>query len=100
MLALVVVANTFNIGADLGAMAASVRLLVQVPLIVGVAVFAVGMTALEVLVPYRRYAKALRWLVLSLIVAVTGRSGSAFTRRRQSPTDQKVGGSNPFGRAN
>src|SRR5690349_13444807 len=53
VLALVVVANTFNIGADLGAMAASLRLLVPIPLIIGVAVFAVGMTALEVWVPYR-----------------------------------------------
>ena len=70
VLALVVVANTFNIGADLGAMAASVRLLVPVPLIAGVAVFAVGMTVLEVWVPYRRYAKVLRWLVLSLIAYV------------------------------
>jgi NRAMP (natural resistance-associated macrophage protein)-like metal ion transporter len=70
VLALVVVANTFNIGADLGAMAASVRLLVPVPLIAGVAVFAIGMTVLEVWVPYRRYAKVLRWLVLSLVAYV------------------------------
>jgi NRAMP (natural resistance-associated macrophage protein)-like metal ion transporter len=70
VLALVVIANTFNIGADLGAMAASVRLLVPVPLIAGVAAFAIGMTALEVWVPYRRYAKVLRWLVLSLVAYV------------------------------
>ena len=62
-----IVASTFNIGADLGAMAASLRLLVPVPLILGVALFTIGMTALEVWVPYRRYAKILRWLVLSLI---------------------------------
>ena len=70
VLALVVVANTFNIGADLGAMAASVRLLVSLPLIAGVAAFAIGMTVLEVWVPYRRYAKVLRWLVLSLVAYV------------------------------
>ena len=70
VLALVVVANTFNIGADLGAMAASVRLVVPVPLILGVAAFAIGMTVLEVWVPYRRYAKVLRWLVLSLVAYV------------------------------
>jgi NRAMP (natural resistance-associated macrophage protein)-like metal ion transporter len=65
VLALVVVANTFNIGADLGAMAASLRLLIPVPLIAGVALF-----ALEVWVPYRHYAKVLRWLVLSLLAYV------------------------------
>jgi NRAMP (natural resistance-associated macrophage protein)-like metal ion transporter len=70
VLALVIVANTFNIGADLGAMAASLRLLVPAPLIVGVALFTLGMTALEVWVPYRRYAKVLRWLVLSLVAYV------------------------------
>jgi NRAMP (natural resistance-associated macrophage protein)-like metal ion transporter len=70
VLALVVVANTFNIGADLGAMAASLHLLLPVPLIVGVALFTVGMTVLEVWVPYRRYAKVLRWLVLSLVAYV------------------------------
>jgi NRAMP (natural resistance-associated macrophage protein)-like metal ion transporter len=70
VLALVVIANTFNIGADLGAMAASLHLLVPIPLIAGVALFALGMTALEVWVPYRRYAKVLRWLVLSLLAYI------------------------------
>jgi NRAMP (natural resistance-associated macrophage protein)-like metal ion transporter len=70
VLALVIVANTFNIGADLGAMAASLRLLVPIPLLAGVALFAVGMTALEVWIPYRRYAKVLRWLVLSLLAYI------------------------------
>jgi NRAMP (natural resistance-associated macrophage protein)-like metal ion transporter len=70
VLALVVAANTFNIGADLGAMAASLHLLVPIPVIAGVAIFAVGMTGLEVAVPYRRYAKVLRWLVLSLLAYV------------------------------
>jgi NRAMP (natural resistance-associated macrophage protein)-like metal ion transporter len=70
VLALVIVANTFNIGADLGAMAASLNLLVPVPMIVAVVLFTVGMTALEVWVPYRRYSKVLRWLVLSLIAYV------------------------------
>ncbi|HET6213780.1 MAG TPA: divalent metal cation transporter [Micromonosporaceae bacterium] len=70
VLALVVVANTFNIGADLGAMAASLRLLAPVPLVAGVALFAVVITALEVWVPYGRYAKVLRWLVLSLVAYI------------------------------
>jgi Mn2+/Fe2+ NRAMP family transporter len=67
VLTLVVVANTFNVGADLGAMAASLRLLAPVPFLVAVVAFALGMATLEVWVPYRRYAKVLRWLVLSLL---------------------------------
>jgi NRAMP (natural resistance-associated macrophage protein)-like metal ion transporter len=66
VLCLVVAANTFNIGADLAAMAASLRLLAPVPQLAGVAVFAVAMTSLVVFIPYPRYAKILRWLVLSL----------------------------------
>jgi NRAMP (natural resistance-associated macrophage protein)-like metal ion transporter len=63
---LLVAANTFNIGADLGSMAASVRLLLPLPyqpLVVGIAA---GLILLEVYVPYHRYAKVLRWLTLSL----------------------------------
>jgi NRAMP (natural resistance-associated macrophage protein)-like metal ion transporter len=63
---LVAVANGFNIGADLGSMAASVRLLVplhQALLLVGMAGLMVG---LEILIPYEQYAKVLRWLTLSL----------------------------------
>jgi Mn2+/Fe2+ NRAMP family transporter len=70
VLFLVVAANTFNVGADLGSMAAALRLLVPVPALVGVALFALVMTVLEVRVPYERYAKLLRWLVLSLAAYV------------------------------
>lgn len=66
ILALVVAANTFNVGADLGSMAAAVALLVPVPKAAAVVGFAVVITALEVRLPYERYAKLLRWLVLSL----------------------------------
>jgi NRAMP (natural resistance-associated macrophage protein)-like metal ion transporter len=68
--ALVAVANGFNIGADLGSMAASVRLLVPIPQ----SLVLVGMTALmlglEILLPYARYAKVLRWLTLSLVAYI------------------------------
>lgn len=64
---LVVAANSFNIGADLGSMAAATHLLVPVPQTILVVVFALGMAALEIVVPYHRYAKVLRWLCLSLV---------------------------------
>ncbi len=70
VLFLVVAANTFNVGADLGSMAAALRLVAPVPVLLGVGLFAVVMTVLEIRVPYDRYAKVLRWLVLSLVAYV------------------------------
>ena len=67
---LVVAANTFNIGADLGSMAASLRLLVPVPTAIGIFGFAAVMTMLQVTVPYHRYARLLRWLAFSLLAYV------------------------------
>ncbi len=64
--ALVTVANVFNIGADLGSMAASVRLVAPAPFIVLIVLMTGVMLGLEVLLPYQRYAKILRWLTLSL----------------------------------
>ena len=63
---LVAVANGFNIGADLGSMAASVRLLVPLPQALLLVAMAGLMVGLEVLLPYEQYAKVLRWLTLSL----------------------------------
>jgi NRAMP (natural resistance-associated macrophage protein)-like metal ion transporter len=64
---LVVAANSFNIGADLGSMAAATRLLVPIPQALLVLLFALGMAAIEIVVPYHRYARVLRWLCLSLV---------------------------------
>ena len=71
---LLFVANTINVGADLGAMAASVRLLVPaVPYYPLLVVFALGMLALEIFIPYRYYARVLKLLTLSLLAyVVTG----------------------------
>jgi NRAMP (natural resistance-associated macrophage protein)-like metal ion transporter len=67
---LVAVANTFNIGADIGSMAAAAGLLVPVPYAVATIAFAMVMVVLEVTVPYHRYARVLRWLALSLLAYV------------------------------
>ncbi len=64
---LVVVANTINIGADIGAVAAAAQLVVDVPfpvLAIGTAVLVVG---LEVFLSYRQYAGVLKWLALALL---------------------------------
>ena len=67
---LVVTANVFNIGADLGSMAASLRLLAPIPYAPLVALIAVILLVLEILVPYRRYSRILRWLTLSLLAYI------------------------------
>ena len=65
--ALVSIANTVNIAADLGSMAAALQLLVPIPQAIGVIGFAAVIAVAEVFVPYHRYAKILRWLCLSLL---------------------------------
>ncbi len=67
---LLLVANTVNIGADIGAMAASLRLVVPVGFIVAVVGLTLLMTALEILVPYHRYAPILKWLTVSLVAYI------------------------------
>jgi Mn2+/Fe2+ NRAMP family transporter len=62
---LVLIANTINIGADIAAMGASVRLLVpEVPVLVATIIFVVLIIGLEILVPYKKYTKILKYLVL------------------------------------
>ncbi len=63
---LLFLANTINIGADLGAMAASAQLLLPVPF----TLLLLGMTSvtlfLEIMIPYKIYAGYLKYLTLSL----------------------------------
>jgi len=65
---LTVIANTFNIGADIGAMAASTRLLLPGVSFALLAVgFAVLILLLEVFLSYRTYVRVLKWLALALL---------------------------------
>jgi NRAMP (natural resistance-associated macrophage protein)-like metal ion transporter len=59
-----------NLGADLGAMAAALRLVVGGPELLYVALFAVVSVLLEVFVRYSRYVSVLKWLTLSLFAYV------------------------------
>lgn len=68
--ALVVIANTVNIAADLGAMSAALQLLVPVPQFLGVIIFATIIVVAEVFMPYHSYARILRWLTISLVAYV------------------------------
>jgi NRAMP (natural resistance-associated macrophage protein)-like metal ion transporter len=64
---LVVIANIINIGADLGAMAASAQLLVHVPFIVLTLAFTAIILLLEVFTNYKTYSKILKWLAITLL---------------------------------
>ncbi|MDR3547684.1 MAG: divalent metal cation transporter [Candidatus Pacebacteria bacterium] len=64
---LVVIANTINIGADIGAVAEASRLIVNVPFWVLAVGTAIVIAALEVLVSYRDYANVLKWLAIALL---------------------------------
>ncbi len=71
LVSLLLVANTINIGADIGAMAASVRLVFpQIPIIVIAISFAAFILAAEILVPYEKYVRILKYLTLSLFTYV------------------------------
>lgn len=70
IVALLVVANTINLGADLGAMAAAVQLLIGGPQLLYVALFAVASAVLEIFVRYSRYVSVLKWLTVSLFAYV------------------------------
>lgn len=63
---LVVVANTINIGADLGAMAATTQLFVDLPFAILAILYAVIIVLLVSFVSYKSYAKILKWLAISL----------------------------------
>ncbi|OGL30600.1 iron transporter [Candidatus Saccharibacteria bacterium RIFCSPHIGHO2_12_FULL_41_12] len=65
--ALVVIANTINIGADLGAMAATTQLLVDAPFVLLALFYAIFVILLEIFVKYKTYAKILKWLALALL---------------------------------
>ena len=60
LIGLLIIANTINLGADLGAMAAALHLLVDGPVIVYVVGFAIVTVLAEVFISYARYASVLR----------------------------------------
>ena len=67
VVSLVVVANTINIGADLGAMASAAQLLVPAPFILLTLLFTAVILLLEVFTNYKVYSKILKWLAITLL---------------------------------
>jgi len=67
---LMVVANTINLGADIGAMGAALRLLNGGSALLYAALFAFGSLVLQITVPYSKYASILKWLTVTLFAYV------------------------------
>ena len=70
LVTLLLVANVINLGADLGAMAAALKLVVGGPQMIYVAVFGGVSALLQVFSRYSRYVSVLKWLTVSLFAYV------------------------------
>ena len=70
LVALLVIANTINIAADLAAMGEALRLVIGGPALAYALVFGVGCLVAEIVIPYHRYAGYLKFLTLVLFVYV------------------------------
>ena len=75
LVALLVIANTFNIAADIAAMAEALSLVIGGLNHEHALIFAAASTILQVFVPYRRYSPVLKFLTLALFAYVA----TAFT---------------------
>lgn len=67
---ILVLANTINIGADLGAMASSLQLLVPIPFVSLLCGFTAFTLLLQIFVPYPHYARFLKYLALAMLAYV------------------------------
>ena len=63
---LLLLANTINLGADLGAMADAMGLLLPLPRAVSIMLFAGACIYMQVFLQYTRYVALLKWLALAL----------------------------------
>lgn len=67
---LLFVANTINIGADLGAMAGAAKLIIPLPFTILLLLFTTVTLTLEVFVSYKVYSKILKYLTFSLFAYI------------------------------
>ena len=66
LITLLLAANVINLGADLGAMGAGLKLVIGGPQMLYVALFGLVSAFLQVFARYSRYVSVLKWLTLSL----------------------------------
>ena len=67
VVALLLIANTLNIAADVAAMGESAELVTGIDRHLMTAIFVFASILLQVLIPYHRYVNILKWLTLSLL---------------------------------
>ena len=68
IISLFLIANTINIGADIGAMSASVKLVFpHLPIVIVTVLFTAIVICAEIFIPYRKYVTILKYLALSLL---------------------------------
>jgi len=68
IISLLLIANTINIGADIGAMSASVKLVFPfLPIVIVTVLFTALITCAEIFIPYKKYVTILKYLALSLL---------------------------------
>ena len=70
IVALLIVANVVNIGADLGAMAASLRMLTGADFYFAAVFFALLIIFIEIFFQYHVYVRVLKWLTLSVFAYI------------------------------
>jgi NRAMP (natural resistance-associated macrophage protein)-like metal ion transporter len=70
MVILLLGANTFNIGADIGAMGAAAALIVHGPQSILVILAGVISLLLQVFIPYSKYVNYLKWLTMALFAYI------------------------------
>lgn len=67
---LLIIANIANIGADIQAMAASTKLVINLNFTLLAVIYTVLIILIEILIPYHLYSKILKWLTLSLVAYI------------------------------
>ena len=71
IISLLLIANTINIGADIGAMSSSVKLVLpHLPIVAVTILFTALVICAEIFIPYRKYVTILKYLTLSLLAYV------------------------------
>lgn len=70
MIALLLIANVINIGADLAAMGDALKLLVGGNGLIYAVFFGLLSLMLQILIPYTKYVRVLKWLTLALLAYI------------------------------
>ncbi len=67
VISLILIANTINLGADIGAMASSLALIVPINASILALLLSAIILVLEIFTSYKVYSKVLKWLALSIL---------------------------------